>query len=230
MAKIPSKKADLKAFLKARGVGQTGDRKTLQNLARLYVNRPVVISGTDLAIAPEQTSLPNDSVMVWQNAATEKPQIPSGFNLEIITNYLKDFSSTLSFEDEDGDEIINSGTQKPVVKGRNMYQSLKLQMAEFGSNSRNELVFRAICHASLKRKEIRYPRVVISPEGDILEASCVCPANADSRCCHVATLLYLVEDLTFQNIPKLPQPSTSVPQYWGRGKKRDNDPKPAHCK
>ena len=85
----------------------------------------MVISGTDLAIAPEQTSLPNDSVMVWQNAATEKPQIPSGFNLEIITNYLKDFSSTLSFEDEDGDEIINSGTQKPVVNGRNMYRSCK---------------------------------------------------------------------------------------------------------
>ena len=57
MAQIPSKKADLKAFLKARGVGETGDRKTLLNLARLYVNRPVVISGTDLAIAPEQTFL-----------------------------------------------------------------------------------------------------------------------------------------------------------------------------
>ena len=77
MAKIPSKKANLKAFLKARarGVWQTGDGKTLLNLARLYVNRPVVISGTDLAIAPEQTSLPNDSVTVWQNAATEKPSL-----------------------------------------------------------------------------------------------------------------------------------------------------------
>ena len=44
----------------------------------------------------------------------------------------------------------------------------------------------------------------------------------------MATLLYLIEDLTFNNTPKLPLPSTSVPQYWGRGKKKCNEPKPAH--
>ena len=35
-----------------------------------------------------------------------------------------------------------SGTVKPVVKGRKMYQSMKLQMAEFGTTG-TDLIFRA---------------------------------------------------------------------------------------
>ena len=120
---------------------------------------------------------------------------------------------------------VDSGTQKPGVKGRRMYQSFKLQMAEFGMNTRKDLIFRANCDASLKKQELRYPRVVISPQGAILEATCVCPANADGRCAHVATLLYLIEDVSYKNTPKLLLPSTSVPQYWGKGKTRDNNPK-----
>ena len=101
-------------------------------------------------------------------------------------------------------------------------------MAEFGMNTRKDLIFRANCDASLKKQELRFPRVVILPQGAILEASCVCPANADGRCAHVATLLYLIEDVSYKNTPKLLLPSTSVPQYWGKGKTRDNNPKPAH--
>ena len=94
-------------------------------------------------------------------------------------------------------------------------------MAEFGIAG-TDLFFCANCSASLKTKETRYPSVRISHEGAIaiLEGSCVCPAQADGRFAHVATLLYLVEDLSFKNVPKLPQPTTDVLQYWGKGKKR----------
>ena len=220
-------KHELQSFLKARAVGQTGNKDTLLNLAQLYANRPVINSGPEVTVAVD---LPNDYVTTWQNVDTEKVSIPTGFTLEKIVTFLSVISSSLSFGESDEDETVDVGTQKPVMKGRMMYQSQRLQMAQFGYNSRFpfHLVFRANCSASLKKNELRYPRVVISQEGNVIQSSCVCPARADGRCCHVAALLYLMEDLTYKNIPKLSLPSTSVPQYWGRGKKRCNDPKPAH--
>ena len=183
------KKHELQAFLKERGVGQTGnkDKGVLLSLAKLYANIPVVISDPEVSFK-DSSSLPFDSVIVWQDAATEKAPIPFGFNMETITSYLSVLSTTLAGHDED-DEEVDVGTHKPAVKGRQMYQSQKLQMAEFGIPiPTTNLVFRANCTASLKKQEIRYPRVVISQQGHILKASCVCPAKADCRCAHVATL------------------------------------------
>ena len=77
-------------------------------MAKLYANRPVVTVPSD-----NTSSQPDDSVIVWQNAATGTAPIPSGFTLETITNYLSEVSSNLSVQDED--ELVNSGTQKPVV-------------------------------------------------------------------------------------------------------------------
>ena len=233
--KIPSKeelgkfkKPELVAFLKARGVPSTGNKEALLKLAVLYADRPEVISDPEVTFK-ESSSLPSDSVNQWKNVLTEKAAIPSGFTLETITLYLSVLSTSLALPNEEEDETVDVGTLKPVVKGRQMYQSQRLQMAEFGFNSRKNLVFRGNCSASLKQNEMRYPRVVINPQGSILEASCVCPAQADGRCAHVAVLLYLVEDLSFNNTPKIPIPSTSAPQYWGRGKKRENQPAAAHA-
>ena len=97
-SKIPSsdelehfKKPELQAFLKARGVGSTGNKDVLLKMAKLYANRPVVTVPSD-----NTSSQPDDSVIVWQNAATGTAPIPSGFTLETITNYLSEVSSNLS--------------------------------------------------------------------------------------------------------------------------------------
>ena len=59
------RKTDLQAYLKARGVGQTGNRDQLLNLAKLYAARPVV------EVTPDQNPLPVDPNILWKNAASE---------------------------------------------------------------------------------------------------------------------------------------------------------------
>ena len=159
---------------------QTGNKDILLKVAKLVANRPVITVTSD-----HTTSLTINSVLEWKNAATEVAPIPKGFNLETLTNYLREIPCNLAMQDEE--ELVYSGTQKPVLKGRKMYQSMKLQMAQFGVAG-TDLFFRANCSASLKNKETRYPSVRISHEGAVLEASRVCPVHADGRCAHVATL------------------------------------------
>ena len=81
------KKPELQAFLKARGVGSTGNKDVLLKMAKLYANCLVVTVPSD-----NTSSQPDDSVIVWQNAATGTAPIPSGFTLETITNYLSEVS------------------------------------------------------------------------------------------------------------------------------------------
>ena len=158
-------KCQLLSFLKSRGVKQTED--ILLKVAKLVANRPVITVTSD-----HTTSLTINSVLEWKNAATEVAPIPKGFNLETLTNYLREISCNLAMQDEE--ELVYSGTQKPVLKGRKMYQSMKLQMAQFGVAG-TDLFFRANCSASLKNKETRYPSVRISHEGAVLKGSCVRP-------------------------------------------------------
>ena len=237
-SKVPSsqelgkyKKQELVAFLKARCLPSTGNKEHLLKLARLYANRPEVISDPEVTFK-DSNLLPSDTVKEWYGVISggKKAPIPSGFTLETITTYLSVQSSVLSFNNEDEDEIVDTGTLKPVVKGRRLYQSNFVRMCEYGISSRKNLVFRANIWASMKQDELRYPRVVISQKGSILEGSCTCPAKNDGRCTHIAALLYCVEDLSFGNTPKVPIPGTSQPQAWGRGRKRGNEPGVSHEK
>jgi hypothetical protein len=52
---------------------------------------------------------------------------------------------------------------------------------------------------------------------------------SDRRCCHVACLLFFVEDLSVKRAPVLSRPCTSKPQAWGRGSHRQLCPGPI-CK
>ena len=132
MSRVPSNdelqkytRHELISFLKSRGVGHTGgNRQQLVSLAKLYASRPEVISDPEVTFKSDN-SLPNDSVTKWQNAATEQPAIPSGLTLETITSYLREVP-TLFVHNEEEHEEIDVGTEKPVVKGRQMYQSGRL--------------------------------------------------------------------------------------------------------
>ena len=83
--------------MKARGVGQTGNRDQLLNLAKLYAARPVV------EVTPNQNPLTVDPNILWKNAASEIAQIPPSFTLETIQEYLSVLPSCLSFQDEEDD-------------------------------------------------------------------------------------------------------------------------------
>ena len=58
-------KPQLVAFLKSRGVPHTGNKAHLVSLAKLYANRPEVISDPEVTFKPEQ-SLRGKSVSVTQ--------------------------------------------------------------------------------------------------------------------------------------------------------------------
>ena len=132
-------------------------------------------------------------------------------------------------EEEDGDgeeEEADAGTGKPAVKGRQMYVSERLQFVEYATSS-SHLYFRANCAASMKRgaQDTRFPGVAINLfHGTVDAARATCVAKADGRCVHVAALLYLVEDLSLGQEPKIERPTTSKPQYWGKGSQKELDP------
>ena len=122
------KKAKLLEFLKSRGVKQnkSAKRSVILSVAKLVATRPVITVSPD-----ENLPLQSESDLSWKDAASEVPTIPAGFTLETITQYLREIPCKLSWQGEDEELEVISGTDKPVIKGRRMYASMKLQMAEW---------------------------------------------------------------------------------------------------
>ena len=158
----------LQSFLKSHGVKQSGNKDILLKVAKLVAQRPVIIVSSEHTYSPL-----SDSVIEWKNAATEVAPIPKGFTLETLTNYLREIPCHLSLQGEE--ELVYSGTVKPVVKGRKMYQSMKLHMAEFGTtgtdlifcaafqeveNARNKLLSRARVHVERFNQRIKKFRII----------------------------------------------------------------------
>ena len=84
------------------------------SLAKLYVNRPEIISDPEITFKPDN-SLPNDSVIKWENAVMITPAVPPGFTLETISSYLSVVSTYLSVHNDSDpeNEPVDVGTQKP---------------------------------------------------------------------------------------------------------------------
>ena len=59
-----------------------------------------------LVTSDHSTSLTINSVLEWKNAATEVAPIPKGFNLETLTNYLREIPCNLAMQDEE--ELVYS--------------------------------------------------------------------------------------------------------------------------
>ena len=101
--------------------------------------------------------------------------------------------------------------------------SEKIHFARYSSSGSN-LIIRCHVEASMKKSLTRYPKVIIDDKVVITDAKCSCVQAADKRCCHIAVVLYLVEDLSLGLPPKIWVPCTSRPQAWGKGSKRKGDP------
>jgi hypothetical protein len=148
--------------------------------------------------------------------------------MDSIISYLSAINISLVAANDSDDELVDAGTQKPVAKGRKMYRSEKLTHCDVSETSSGTFLFRGNCEASMKKQLCRHPQVAIHKLGHVEKARCNCEASADDRCCHVACLLYLVEDLSFGSTPKISTACTSKPQSWGKGATRNRDPQPVH--
>ena len=75
-------------------------------------------------------------------------KISPGFNLEKIAKFLS------SLKVIEGDEEVEIGTDRPAVKGREMYKSLKIHLCQFAKDA-DTILFRANMETSM-RNEFRY--------------------------------------------------------------------------
>jgi hypothetical protein len=71
-----------------------------------------------------------------------------------INSFLTETTFHLGGEDDDDDEPIQSGTAKPVRKGRQMYKASKIQVCESGQHG-DVVVFRCTMEASMKTNVFR---------------------------------------------------------------------------
>jgi hypothetical protein len=182
--------AELKVFLKERGVRSSGKKCQLLELAKLYYNSPVLRSNATELNTTERDIFANDA-LVWEKLdSSSQVTLPTSFSIDVVTSYLSTLPASLVApgtseidldgenvtEDMDGQVVVEveAGTEKPSVKGRRMYVSEKLTMVEVAICG-GQVLLRANCEASL-RKSCRYPGVAISQEGSVLKGKCNCPA------------------------------------------------------
>ena len=139
--------------------------------------------------------------------------LPKGLLPKIEDELIASFFTNCEFQF--GDNIIESGTKKPSTKGKDLYLSPKIQLCEF-AKGKNTVLFRCTIGASMKQ-EFRFPEVAFS-NGQFTTTKCTCVTKNGGRCCHVAALMYLIQEVSFGATPRLEVVSTSKPQYWGQGK------------
>lgn len=205
---------ELKAFLRQKGARLSGNKDELLKRARLYADQKDLEVQEKVVLSDEQKYF-DSSTLNWK-IPLGRHHVPKQFKLEVLTLYLKQNPMSLHgcLEPE-----TETGTSKPAEKGRNMYYSHKIHLFE-GAEENKVYYFRANVEKSLDRKKFCYPHVSILQNGKISAARCTCVAMASARCCHIAALLFLLEELTHGCDPKLFVPSTSKLQYYGKGSVR----------
>ena len=200
-------KSELQEYLRLRGKPVSGSKSELLQRVLLFRDAPVHDHGNH--DSPDDVHDIFSSVShQWRDVtSTLSSEIPSQFSITIITDFLSSFlaSNASIYRDDSEDEediAVDIGTKKPVVKGRLMYLSEKVHLAQFTKSGTN-LLFRAHVEASMKKSLTRYPQLALDTAGRILDAKCTCVQSADKRCCHIAVFLYLVEDLSFGIKPRI---------------------------
>ena len=178
----------LKAFLKARGVGIShGNKAQLQQLARLYFSSPILrVSGTGTTeggasggaaasaggsagtgrvprrsvrgLIAGESSVFEDSSRDWQEL-TPSSKLSVPGGFTVMEITRYLTDIQVSLLYGDDEEVVGAGTTKPAVKGRQMYVSQRLTKVDTAA-SPTHLYFRGNCQASMK-KLARYPGVAI---------------------------------------------------------------------
>ena len=63
----------------------------------------------------------------------------------------------------------------------------------------------------------RKPEVAIGENGEIFITRCTCPVKNGGRCCHIAALFFLLDDISLGRQPRLRQSTTDKLCYWKQG-------------
>jgi hypothetical protein len=150
----------LKAYLRENGGRLSGNKADLLRLAILYADDFESGLGTNSTAATiseaqltRERQIFENRTILWRNVLEEKPKVPELFDLKTINLFLTSTTFHLGGEDDD-DEPIQSGTEKPVRKGRQMYCGGKIQLCESGQVN-DLVVFRCTMEASMKTNVFR---------------------------------------------------------------------------
>jgi hypothetical protein len=150
----------LKAYLRENGGRLSGNKEDLLRCAILYADdfesglgtNSTAATITEAQLTRERLIFENRTIL-WQNVLEVKPKVsPELFDLKTINSFLT--STTFHLGGEDDDEPIQSGTEKPVRKGRQMYRGGKIQLCESGKVN-DLVVFRCTMEASMKTNVFR---------------------------------------------------------------------------
>ncbi len=136
----------LKEFLRLRGKRCSGRKSELLALAKLFKDDPVLPTATSSRSlkTPGTNTIFAKGTLDWHDITSLKSgDVPENFNIEVLTAFL-----TSQFLDVDG-ESIHSGTEKPAVKGRQLYASKKIQLCEYSVDD-SLVLFRCNMAASMR--------------------------------------------------------------------------------
>ena len=123
------------------------------------------------AVLEEERKAFDNPQLKWKDVMNSgaSVKIPSGFTMDVIFTFLSMvFVSANDLDLRDLNENLNVGTEKPTVKGRQMYSSERVTLCEF-VNQENNIFFRANVSASMgdKKEPARYPCVKIGKDGKV---------------------------------------------------------------
>ena len=215
------KKEELVAFLKKYSAKTSGNKPELIKRARDYFatkGPPPDNNNSEpeiLQTLQQKRKIFSSDKLTWSDISA----LPHGSLPKIEDESIASFFTNCDYQF--GEEVIQSGTKKPTTKGRSMYLSPKIQLCEFAKGNKT-ILFRCTIGASMKQ-EFRYPEVAVSG-GEFTATKCTCVVRNGGRCCHVAALMYLIQEVSFGATPRLDVVSTSKPQYWGHGTKTEKTP------
>jgi hypothetical protein len=149
------KVTDLKDFLRKRGKPHSGNKECLIHMALTFALDPEVQDfltnpSLDAISLVEQRKFFDKAENQWNDVETiTSKDIPPEFCYEVFHAFLTEASYAIG-----DDDPIPCGTQKPVTKGRQIYNSSKIQLCEV-SNSASCILFRATIEASMSTARFR---------------------------------------------------------------------------
>lgn len=200
-----------------KGIWMGKKRQRLQATLACTAESP----STSVPIFNHTTVYPNDN---WQTFPSKS--IPRLFCYGIIHEYITQGSNLLetSCDSEELDDDLQPvcGNSKAIQRGRLYCISDRIKNLQ--DNSREDTYYlKAEIQSSFKVNTIYNVIIALNENGNIVNASCQCPASESLNCSHIVALLFKLEEYTLQYGFE-PLTCTSKIKEWNQGRKTGNDP------
>lgn len=166
--------------------------------------------------------------MLSEVDATDENFPSSGFSADL--NILPCFTHNYlwKFMIEDVEQQKQLSTEKPLVKGFNLFKSG--HVLQLYAKQENGVSFvQSKILPSMKKGKIYTAKIALNKDGMVLRANCGCPAGVDGRCNHVTASLFALESYsnsTNEDQENSKTPCTSKPCKWNVPRQKKIDPSP----